>query len=167
MTAVPLGELERDVMDRLWSAGSPLTVREVHEQLAAHRKIAYTTVMTVLDRLAKKKVVRQEREGRAFRYSPAATREQMVADLMLDALGGVPGVGDRQAALVHFVGGVSQAEAHALREALDAVTRRRPEEGPALLDALPAPAAPVEAADRFEAAEPVPGGAAGESSARP
>ena len=155
---VPLGELERDVMDRLWTAGAPLTVREVHEQLAAHRKIAYTTVMTVLDRLAKKNVVRQEREGRAFRYSPAATREQMVADLMLDALGGVPGVGDRQAALVHFVGGVSQAEALALREALDAVSRRDPHPGEPEVpgDALPtAPLAPADA---------VPGGA-GEPSA--
>ncbi|WP_205705257.1 BlaI/MecI/CopY family transcriptional regulator [Kineococcus indalonis] len=109
-------------MDRLWGAGRPLTVREVHEQLAAHRKIAYTTVMTVLDRLAKKAVVRQEREGRAFRYSPVASREQMVADLMLDALGGVEAVDTRQAALVHFVGGVSPAEAAALREALDALS---------------------------------------------
>ncbi|WP_432574700.1 BlaI/MecI/CopY family transcriptional regulator [Kineococcus sp. SYSU DK005] len=117
-----LGELERDVMDRLWAAGAPLTVREVHEQLAAHRKIAYTTVMTVLDRLAKKNVVRQEREGRAFRYTPVASREQMVADLMLDALGGVEAVDTRQAALVHFVGGVSAAEAAALREALDALS---------------------------------------------
>ncbi|GAB3216365.1 BlaI/MecI/CopY family transcriptional regulator [Kineococcus gypseus] len=124
MRSVGLGELERDVMDRLWAAGAPLTVREVHEQLAAHRKIAYTTVMTVLDRLAKKGVVRQEREGRAFRYSPAATREQMVADLMLDALGGVDAVDTRQAALVHFVGGVSPAEAAALREALDALSPR-------------------------------------------
>ncbi len=97
-------------MDRLWAAGEPLTVREVHEQLAEHRKIAYTTVMTVLDRLAKKHVVRQEREGRAFRYTPVASREQMVAELMLDALGGVPSVDDRQAALVHFIGGVSPAE---------------------------------------------------------
>ena len=122
-------------MDRLWAAGSPLTVREVHEQLAAHRKIAYTTVMTVLDRLAKKHVVRQEREGRAFRYTPAATREQMVADLMLDALGGVPSVDDRQAALVHFIGGVSPAEAAALREALDAIaTQQAPGRG----DATPA-----------------------------
>ncbi|NAZ82844.1 BlaI/MecI/CopY family transcriptional regulator [Kineococcus sp. R8] len=121
-----LGELERDVMDRLWGAGRPLTVREVHEELAAHRKIAYTTVMTVLDRLAKKHVVRQEREGRAFRYSPAATQEQMVASLMLDALGGVSREDDRQAALVHFVGGVSPAEAAALREALDAVTAADP-----------------------------------------
>jgi predicted transcriptional regulator len=119
---VALGELERDVMERLWEAGQPLTVREVHEQLAEHRKIAYTTVMTVLDRLAKKHVVRQEREGRAFRYTPAASREQMVAELMLDALGGVSTVDDRQAALVHFLGGVSPAEAAALREALDAMT---------------------------------------------
>jgi len=111
-------------MDRLWEAGQPLTVREVHEQLAEHRKIAYTTVMTVLDRLAKKHVVRQEREGRAFRYTPAATREQMVAELMLDALGGVQTVDDRQAALVHFLGGVSPAEAAALREALDSMTER-------------------------------------------
>ena len=131
MEVVALGELERDVMDRLWSAGTALTVREVHEQLAEHRKIAYTTVMTVLDRLAKKHVVRQEREGRAFRYSPAATREQMVADLMLDALGGVSSSDDRQAALVHFLGGVSPAEADALRDALDAVTRHG--------DATPAP----------------------------
>jgi len=158
MVRVPLGELERDVMDRLWSAGSPLTVREVHEQLAAHRKIAYTTVMTVLDRLAKKKVVRQEREGRAFRYSPAATREQMVADLMLDALGGVPGVGDRQAALVHFVGGVSDAEALALREALDAVTRGRPGDG--------APAQHGgQSAARPEDADTAPDGVAGAPSA--
>ncbi|MFB9376574.1 BlaI/MecI/CopY family transcriptional regulator [Kineococcus gynurae] len=115
-----LGELEREVMDRLWAAGTPLTVREVHEELAAHRKIAYTTVMTVLDRLAKKSVVRQERAGRAFRYSPAASREQMVAEVMMDALGDVPS-DDRQAALVHFVGSVSPAELAALREALDAM----------------------------------------------
>ncbi|WP_432507561.1 BlaI/MecI/CopY family transcriptional regulator [Kineococcus arenarius] len=130
-----LGELERDVMDRLWSAGIPLTVREVHEQLAAHRKIAYTTVMTVLDRLAKKGVVRQQREGRAFRYSPAASREQMVAGLMLDALGDVEAVDTRQAALVHFVGGVSPAEAAALREALDALSQGAPRGG----ETAPAP----------------------------
>ncbi len=123
---VALGELERDVMDRLWASPHPLTVREVHELLAGHRKIAYTTVMTVLDRLAKKGVVTQERAGRAFRYAPAASREQMVADLMLDALGGVPAAGDRQAALVHFVGSVSPAEAAALREALDALATREP-----------------------------------------
>ena len=43
-----LGELEREVMDHLWSSREPLTVRQVHEALAARRDLAYTTVMTVL-----------------------------------------------------------------------------------------------------------------------
>ena len=42
-----LGDLERAVMDRLWSSGEPQTVRQVHEALSAHRDLAYTTIMTV------------------------------------------------------------------------------------------------------------------------
>jgi predicted transcriptional regulator len=102
-------------MGRLWSSESPLTVREVHERL--ERELAYTTVMTVLGRLAKKGLVRQERDGKAFRYAAASTRGQMAASLMLDALGDV---GEhRTAALVAFVDRVGPAEAAALRAALD------------------------------------------------
>jgi predicted transcriptional regulator len=111
---VALGELERAVMARLWAAPGPLTVREVHEQL--ERELAYTTVMTVLGRLAKKGVVRQERDGKAYRYAAAATREQMAAELMLDALGDVGE--DRTAARVAFVDRVDPEEAAALRAAL-------------------------------------------------
>ncbi|CAA9404733.1 MAG: Transcriptional regulator, MecI family [uncultured Quadrisphaera sp.] len=125
-----LGDLERDVMAQLWDAGGPLTVRQVHERLAAGgprgsaRELAYTTVMTVLDRLAKKGVVRQERADRAYRYSAVQTREQMTAALMLDALGAAPDGATRDAALVHFVGQVGPAGAAALRAALDAATSR-------------------------------------------
>ena len=56
-----LGELEREVMARLWDAGEPLTVRQVHERLDPARGLAYTTVMTVLDRLAKKASSRSRR----------------------------------------------------------------------------------------------------------
>ena len=125
-----LGDLERDVMAQLWDAGGPLTVRQVHERLAAGgargaaRELAYTTVMTVLDRLAKKGVVRQERADRAYRYSAVQTREQMTAALMLDALGAAPDGAARDAALVHFVGQVGPAGAAALRAALDAATSR-------------------------------------------
>ncbi|MDF2979103.1 MAG: transcriptional repressor, CopY family [Actinomycetospora sp.] len=101
-------------MARLWAAPGPLTVREVHDQL--ERELAYTTVMTVLGRLAKKGVVRQERDGKAYRYAAAATREQMAAELMLDALGDVGE--DRTAALVAFVDRVGPEEAAALRAAL-------------------------------------------------
>ncbi|MGQ7295652.1 BlaI/MecI/CopY family transcriptional regulator [Quadrisphaera sp. KR29] len=115
------GALERDVMARLWAAEQPLTVRQVHEELrATGGDLAYTTVMTVLDRLAKKGVVRQERDGRAFRYSPAQTREELTAALMLEALGSAPDPSARDAALVHFVGRVGPQGLAALRAALDA-----------------------------------------------
>jgi predicted transcriptional regulator len=108
-------------MAQLWDAGEPLTVRQVHERLSGSRDLAYTTVMTVLDRLAKKKVVVQQRADRAYRYAPAQTREQMTAALMLDALGGAPDGPARDAALVHFVGQVGPAGAAALRAALASI----------------------------------------------
>lgn len=114
-----MGELESAVMAQLWSADAPRTVREVHEALTPTRQLAYTTVMTVLDRLAKKGLVTQERDERAYRYSPARSREQMTAELMLDALGGSEDPADRVAALQHFVGQVSPREAEAIRAALD------------------------------------------------
>ncbi|MDT7732850.1 MAG: hypothetical protein QOE12_24, partial [Mycobacterium sp.] len=45
-----LGDLERAVMDHLWSAPHPQTVRQVHESLSERRDLAYTTIMTVLQR---------------------------------------------------------------------------------------------------------------------
>jgi predicted transcriptional regulator len=115
-----LGELERDVMTQLWDAAEPLTVRQVHERLVQQRDLAYTTVMTVLDRLAKKGVVAQAKADRAYRYSAVQTREEMTAALMLDALGAAPDGAARDAALVHFVGQVGPAGAAALRAALEA-----------------------------------------------
>ena len=72
-------------MDVLWETDTSLTVREVSARLT-ERNLAHTTVMTVLDRLAKKGFARRERDGRAWRYCPAATRETYVTELMLTAL---------------------------------------------------------------------------------
>lgn len=110
-----LGELERAVMDVLWDRGTPATVREVAEVLRG-RDLAYTTVMTVLDRLAGKGMVERERNGRAWSYRPAASREAFIAQLMLDAL---DLAGSRDAALVRFARSVSGTEAEVLREALE------------------------------------------------
>ena len=109
-----LGDLERAVMDVLWDRGAPATVREVCVALDG-RDLAYTTVMTVLDRLAKKGFVARERAGRAWRYTPVASRDAYVAKLMLDAL---DFTGDRGAALVRFARSVSGREAAILRETL-------------------------------------------------
>ncbi len=114
-----LGDLERAVMDHLWSTSEPQTVRQVHEALSAHRDLAYTTVMTVLQRLAKKNLVSQIRDDRAHRYTPVRGREELVAGLMVDALDQAADSGGRQAALVHFVERVDADEAEALRRALD------------------------------------------------
>lgn len=113
-----LGELERAVMDHLWAAGEPLTVRQVHEVLAAERDLAYTTVMTVLQRLARKNLVSQIRDDRAHQYVPVHGPDELIAGLMVDALDQAVGSVDRQAALVHFVERVGADEAEALRRAL-------------------------------------------------
>ncbi|HET6213658.1 MAG TPA: BlaI/MecI/CopY family transcriptional regulator [Micromonosporaceae bacterium] len=112
-----LGGLERAVMDVLWDrAGSGgLTVRQGAERLAGDRRWAYTTVMTVLDRLAGKGFVTRVRVGRAWSYRPATDRDAYVARLMLDAL---DLTGSRDAALVRFARSVSDADAEVLRGAL-------------------------------------------------
>ncbi len=69
-------------MDVLWDSTEPLTVRQVGLRLT-NRDLAHTTVMTVLDRLAKKGFARRQRDGRAWRYQAAANREAYVTELML------------------------------------------------------------------------------------
>ncbi|AVM00821.1 penicillinase repressor [Gordonia iterans] len=114
-----LGDLERAVMDALWASPTPQTVRQVHAELAKTRTLAYTTVMTVLQRLAKKDLVTQIRDDRAHRYTASRPREDLVASIMVDALRATDAAGSRHAALVSFVGRVGADEAAALREALD------------------------------------------------
>lgn len=70
---VTLGRLERRVMEVLWSRGE-LSVREVAGLLA--RPLAYTTVMTTLDRLYKKNLLRRRKSERAFRYWPRFSRSE-------------------------------------------------------------------------------------------
>ncbi len=113
-----LGDLERAVMDHLWDSGEPQTVRQVHDSLCAQRELAYTTVMTVLHRLAGKKLVAQIRDDRAYQYAPTYGRDELVAGLMVDVLDQLADGGGRQAALMHFVGRVGADEADALRRAL-------------------------------------------------
>ncbi|MQA83782.1 MAG: BlaI/MecI/CopY family transcriptional regulator [Streptosporangiales bacterium] len=117
-----LGYLERTVMNVLWERGEPLTARDVGRALAGDRDLAHTTVMTVLDRLAKKGLLARQRDGRAWRYRPAASRETYVAELMLNALDQTR---DRDAALARFARSVTGEEARVLRSALDEIERGR------------------------------------------
>jgi predicted transcriptional regulator len=69
-----LGPLEQRMLDWLW-AKSSATVRELVE--GDCQDLAYTTVMTTLDRLFKKGLLTRSEEGRAFRYAPRFSREEM------------------------------------------------------------------------------------------
>jgi predicted transcriptional regulator len=69
-----LGPLEQRLLEALWERGNA-TVRELVE--GGCEDLAYTTVMTTLDRLFKKNLLAREAEGRAFRYTPRFTREEL------------------------------------------------------------------------------------------
>ena len=69
-----LGPLEQDVMDVVWRLGDA-TVRDVHDQLVDQRKIAYTTVMTTMTRLASKGLLQRDTQSLAHRYRPAVSQD--------------------------------------------------------------------------------------------
>ena len=69
-----VGPLEERVLEALWRRGTA-TVRELMQ--AGYDDLAYTTVMTTLDRLYKKGLLTREAEGRAFRYAPRFTRQEL------------------------------------------------------------------------------------------
>jgi predicted transcriptional regulator len=71
-----LGPLEQRLLEALWERGHA-TVRDLLKREGACRDLAYTTVMTTLDRLFKKNLLSREAEGRAFRYKPRFTREEL------------------------------------------------------------------------------------------
>lgn len=80
------GVLERDVLQVLWTEGD-LAVRDVQSRL--ERPVAYTTVMTTLDRLFKKGVLRRRRDGRAFVYAAAVTPQELRAAIAGHVLSGI------------------------------------------------------------------------------
>ena len=111
------GELEAVIMDRMWSRDSaiPTTVRELLDELAAERTIAYTTVMSTMDNLHTKGWLARERDGKAYRYWPTLSREQHSARLMREAL---DGGGSPELVLQHFVEQIGAEESERLRSVL-------------------------------------------------
>ncbi|MGK5447319.1 BlaI/MecI/CopY family transcriptional regulator [Streptomyces radiopugnans] len=117
----PLGELEAEIMNRLWTWGRPATARDVLVDLGRTRPVAYSTVKTVADILYRKGMLRREKQGRAWLYEPTCTRQQYTASLMQDALGDNP---DPVGTLLSFVDRMSSDEVEALRSALRAAKQR-------------------------------------------
>jgi predicted transcriptional regulator len=93
MTTYNLGPLEQEVMDCVWR-DEEVTVREVYSCIKKSRKIAYTTVMTIMTRLTDKGFLARKKQGKAFLYSPKKSKEQTaktmigkIVDSLVDQFG--------------------------------------------------------------------------------
>ncbi|RZS66523.1 putative transcriptional regulator [Agromyces ramosus] len=119
-----LGELERSVMEVLWTTDADLSANELRDALALRdepgRSVATTTVLTVLSRLERKGFVTRTREVRPHRYRALLSREEHTAELMHEVLDRTT---DRDAALARFVGTATAGEAATLRRLLDELAR--------------------------------------------
>jgi predicted transcriptional regulator len=107
------GPLERVIMEALWDTDEPLLLRTVMERVNARtgKHSAYTTVQTVADRLVQKGFLVRTRDRNAFRYAPTRSREEHVAEVMVEALAGTS---DRGPALARFAETIDPQDAHRL-----------------------------------------------------
>ncbi|OBA99072.1 CopY family transcriptional regulator [Mycolicibacterium fortuitum] len=116
------GELEAEIMDRIWNRGpAAVTVREVFDELVEERRIAYTTVMSTMDNLHTKGWLERDRDGRAYRYWPRLNREQHTAQLMREAL---DAGGRSDLVLSYFIEQIDPQDSDRLRAALRSLARR-------------------------------------------
>jgi BlaI family penicillinase repressor len=108
---------ELEIMKVVWSRGNA-TVRDVYEALLEERKIAYTTVMTMMNVLEKKGHLRKKVEGRSFLYRPTRPRQKVVGSMVREFVERVFG-GSAAPLLAHLV-----EEEHLTAEELDGLARR-------------------------------------------
>jgi len=118
VASLALGKLERQVLNEAWQRGE-VSVRDVY--LSFHERIAYTTLMTTLDRPYKKQLLARRKDGRAFCYKPAVSREEFECGIREDLVEGLLGRGAEgiEPVLACIVDTVSERD----RELLDELDR--------------------------------------------
>jgi predicted transcriptional regulator len=118
VASLALGKLERRVLEEAWHRGE-VSVRDIY--VAFGEGIAYTTLMTTLDRLFRKQILDRRKDGRAFFYSPSVSREEFEHGIREDVIDGLLGGGAEriQPVLACIVDTVSERD----RELLDELDR--------------------------------------------
>ena len=119
-SVLDLAPLELDCMNTLWPLGEA-TVREIRDRLAERRARAYTTIMTIMDRLARKGIVERRKAGRKYVYRPKLSAEEARAHAL-------------EQVLENFFGGSREhmiAQLHARNSASGAAECESHEEGAA------------------------------------
>jgi len=120
-----LGPFEQQLLREIWSRGNA-TVRELIVDGKIHQ--AYTTVMTTMDRLYKKGLLDRIAEGRAFRYTPRQSAEELQRDAALDGIRQLLGSGDTSSLpLSYLVEALSAHDAQLLDELQLLIEQKRRE----------------------------------------
>lgn len=109
-----LGDLEAEVMEVIWDLES-CSVRDVHENLCQKKEIAYTTVMTIMARLADKKILKKKMVKKAYYYQPRYDREKFVEVCVGGIIEGVAGK-YTQPVLTCFVDKIAELDPDSLEE---------------------------------------------------
>ncbi|MDI6815701.1 MAG: BlaI/MecI/CopY family transcriptional regulator [Actinomycetota bacterium] len=113
-----LGELEADIMRVVWELGGA-TVKDVFEELYPDKHLAYTTIMTVMSRLANKNVLKQDRTGTAYMYTPNVSQEDMANAMITQVVEKV--MGGRVAPVLSFLlnkGNIDEQELDRIKQAI-------------------------------------------------
>jgi predicted transcriptional regulator len=120
------GPLEIRVLEALWSRPAPACVRDLQPQFPG---VAYTTLMTTLDRLFRKGTLTRQKSGRAFFYRPKASQQELVSELASSTFATMlPGdAASVRPILSMFVDTVGDRD-HALLDELEQLVRARREE---------------------------------------
>ena len=122
--ASPLGQLESSVMEVVWASPGAVQVGDVHTGLSPDTRGAYNTVKTTMERLVEKGILSRTKQGKAYLYQAAVTREELERRIVSNAL-------DRlvtqfpQAVASFFVQPDSALSEEKLALLMEAVERRR------------------------------------------
>lgn len=110
-------------MKTLWRLGRG-SVEDVRRALPARQQGAYTTVQTILNRLAERGLLRRERSGNVIYYSPRMSEADYLARSIQHTLAGAS-ADARRVALAHLVGELAPRELEEIREPAAEIRRRR------------------------------------------
>ena len=117
------GELQTQVMAVLWRIGSG-SVEQVRSSLPSRYRSAYTTVQTILNRLADRGLLDRQREGRGIVYTPKFGEAEYLASTLRSTLAGAS-TDARQAALAELYGSLPEAERSEVRRLTEKARRAR------------------------------------------
>jgi predicted transcriptional regulator len=118
-----LGRLETELMERAWARGQ-ISVRDLHQEVGG--RLAYTTVMTTMDRLYKKGLLHRRKHGKAYIYSPALSEHEYQESLTQHFFGMMLSDCDNSnAVLSRFVDAVTEADSKMLNELEQIVKAKR------------------------------------------